>query len=137
MSDLVHRLAPSSPRVRIVLTGALLVASIVGVISTAMAGSTPAIVLAVLFTLGTAGLAASLGSGLAEQAAAAPDDANPAASAPSTAEQEPDPIGTLQQRYAAGELTDSEFEARMDRLLESGARPEERSGRERERVVER
>ncbi|ELZ87339.1 hypothetical protein C453_03274 [Haloferax elongans ATCC BAA-1513] len=30
-----------------------------------------------------------------------------------------DPIDTLQQRYAAGELTDEEFERRLDRLLES------------------
>lgn len=137
MSDLVHRVAPSSPRVRMILTGALLVASMVGVLSTAMAGSTPVIVLAVLFTVAAAGLAVSLGSGLAEQAAAAPGAANPAASAPSTPEREPEPIETLQQRYAAGELTDAEFEARMDRLLESGARPEGEGAREREPAVER
>lgn len=141
MSDLVHRVAPSSPRARLILSGALLVASMIGVISTAMAGSTPAIVLAVLFTLTTAGLAVSLGSGLVEQAEAAPDDANPAVSEPSTAEPVADPITTLQQRYAAGELSDAAFEERMDRLLESGARADEGGSsdpdRDRERAFER
>lgn len=116
-----------------VLTGALLVASMIGVLSTTMAGSTPAIVLAVLFTVAAAGLAVSLGSGLVEQAAAAPDDENPAASGSSASTAASDPIATLQQRYAAGELTDAEFEERMDRLLESGARTDEGRGSDRER----
>lgn len=137
MSDLVHRVSPSSARARMVLTGALLVASMIGVLSTTIAGSTPAIVLAVLFTVTAAGLAVSLGSGLVEQAAAAPAGANPAASVPSAPESAADPIATLQQRYAAGELTDAEFEERMDRLLESGERTDEERGSDRERAYER
>ena len=137
MSDLVHRVAPSSARARLILAGALLVVSIVGVLATAMAGSTPAIVLAVLFTLTTAGLAVSLGSGLVEQAEAAPTDANPAASEPSTATGAADPITTLQQRYAAGELSDAAFEERMDRLLESGARGDEGPSSDHKREQER
>ncbi len=101
------------------LTGALLVAAMIGVLSTTMAGSTAAIVLAVLFTVATAGLAVSLGRGLVEQADAAPEEANPAASEPSAVEETADPITTLQQRYAEGELTDEEFERRMERLMES------------------
>ncbi|WP_053946792.1 SHOCT domain-containing protein [Halolamina sediminis] len=119
MSDLVHRVAPSSARARMFLTGALLVAAMIGVLSTTMAGSTAAIVLAVLFTVATAGLAVSLGRGLVEQADAAPEEANPAASEPSAVEETADPITTLQQRYAEGELTDEEFERRMERLMES------------------
>ncbi|MFW5939634.1 MAG: SHOCT domain-containing protein [Halolamina sp.] len=105
-----------------VLTGLLLVAAMVGVFATSMAGSTPAVALAVLFTVGAAGLAVSLGSGLVEQADAAPTDANPAASEPSTPEPVDDPVSTLQQRYAEGELIDTEFEEGMDRLLDSDAR---------------
>ncbi|SEQ32445.1 SHOCT domain-containing protein [Natrinema salaciae] len=33
-----------------------------------------------------------------------------------------DPVTTLQERYAAGELSEAEFEARLDRLIESNER---------------
>ena len=137
MSDPVHRVAPSSARARMILTAALLVAAMIGVLSTSMAGSTPAIVLAVLFTVATAGLAVSLGRGLVGQADAAPREANPAASEPSSVEETADPVTTLKQRYAEGELTDAEFEERMDRLLDSDGRSStaraERTELERER----
>ena len=122
------------------LTGLLLVAAMVGVVSTSMAGSTVAITIAVLFTVATAGLAVSLGSGLVEQAKAAPREANPAASEPSPPEATADPVATLKQRYAEGELTDEEFERRMERLMESDARADDRgggNGREREPAFER
>lgn len=35
-----------------------------------------------------------------------------------------DPVTELQRRYAAGELTESEFEAKLDRLVESNERAE-------------
>jgi hypothetical protein len=128
MSELVHRFVPSNARIGMFLTGLLLVAAMIGVVSTSMAGSTVAITIAVLFTVGTAGLAVSLGSGLAEQAEAAPREANPAASEPSAPEATADPVATLKQRYAEGELTDEEFERRMERLVESDAPGDDRSG---------
>lgn len=38
---------------------------------------------------------------------------------------EADPLATLQERYAAGELTEAEFERRLDRLLDSDRRAED------------
>ena len=35
-----------------------------------------------------------------------------------------DPVTALQERYAAGELSEAEFEAKLDRLLESNERAE-------------
>lgn len=35
---------------------------------------------------------------------------------------ETDPVTTLQERYAAGELSEAEFEAKLDRLIESNER---------------
>lgn len=35
-----------------------------------------------------------------------------------------DPVTTLQERYAAGELTEAEFEARLETLIESNERAE-------------
>ncbi|MCH7662018.1 MAG: SHOCT domain-containing protein [Euryarchaeota archaeon] len=40
---------------------------------------------------------------------------------------ESDPVTRLQERYAAGELTESEFEAKLDHLLDANERAE-RSG---------
>jgi uncharacterized membrane protein len=37
---------------------------------------------------------------------------------------EPDPLDRLKQRYANDELSDAEFEARLDRLLEADRRAE-------------
>jgi uncharacterized membrane protein len=53
-----------------------------------------------------------------------------------------DPLATLQERYAAGELSEAEFEARLDKLLESDQRAEdaddlESAALERDAVFER
>lgn len=37
----------------------------------------------------------------------------------STEDEDADPVATLQERYANGEITSEEFESRMDRILES------------------
>ncbi|WP_440769158.1 SHOCT domain-containing protein [Natronorubrum sp. DTA28] len=47
------------------------------------------------------------------------DDAAVADSAP-----ERDPVTKLQERYAAGELSDEEFEAKLDRLIDSNEQAE-------------
>lgn len=46
---------------------------------------------------------------------------------------EPDPITKLQERYAAGELSESEFEAALDRLIDANERAE-RAGVETEEL---
>lgn len=38
---------------------------------------------------------------------------------------QPDPLETLKDRYAAGELSDAEFERRLDRLLDTEGREEQ------------
>jgi uncharacterized membrane protein len=53
-----------------------------------------------------------------------------------------DPLATLQERYAAGELSEAEFERRLDKLLESDQRAEdaddlESAALERDAVFER
>ncbi|MBP1988384.1 SHOCT domain-containing protein [Halolamina salifodinae] len=124
MYELVHRYAPSSVRVRTVLAALLSVVAVLGAVGTSIAGTPPSAVLAVLVAVGAAALAVTLGNGLVKQAEAAPREANPARRRRTTeAEADTAPVETLQQRYAEGELTDEEFEERMDRLLDSGARP--------------
>jgi len=59
---------------------------------------------------------------------------------------EPDPLATLRERYATGEIDEAEFERRLDRLLETeelddrvdagGARRGSRDRRERETELE-
>lgn len=44
-----------------------------------------------------------------------------------------DPVTTLQERYAAGELTEAEFEDRLDRLIEANERAD-RAGIETEEL---
>lgn len=39
-----------------------------------------------------------------------------------TTDAETDPVTTLQERYAAGELSEAEFEAKLERLIESNER---------------
>lgn len=57
-------------------------------------------------------------------------------SAEDTAERlERDPLSVLRERYARGELTDEEFERRLDRLLETEGDTDELT--EGERVAER
>lgn len=137
MSDPVHRAAPESARGRGLLT---LLSSSVAVVCFAAVFFIHGPIVPVLVGLGavTIVVALVLGRGLTTQAAAAPEEANPAISRRRPVDDAPDPIATLQQRYAEGELTDSAFEERMDRLLESGAERESDSGRNRrERAFER
>ncbi len=50
----------------------------------------------------------------------------PADGSPPSAERSTnDPVTELQERYAAGELTDAEFEAKLDRLLAANRRAED------------
>ncbi|GAB7095887.1 hypothetical protein JCM30237_30410 [Halolamina litorea] len=138
MYELVHRIAPASVRTRAVLAALLSAVAVLGAFGTAMAGSPAAAIIAVLVTVGAAALAVTLGYGVVNQAEAAPDEANPTWQ-PSTPEREADadPIETLQQRYAEGEISDEEFEARMDRLLDSGAQSSRPAESKREPAFER
>lgn len=130
MYDLLHRYAPRSPAGRTAL--AILATSIA--VPTTIQGfweltrDVPAappylLVGAVLFAI-----AGCLTVGVVRQANAAPDSAPPAdrSSPTRAAEDEPedrreDPIETLRDRYAAGELADDEFQRRLARLLETEA----------------
>ncbi len=58
------------------------------------------------------------------------DEATDSESSASAAESEAtaadtDPVTTLQERYAAGKLSDAEFEAKLDRLLEADERADD------------
>ncbi|WP_122091229.1 SHOCT domain-containing protein [Halalkalicoccus subterraneus] len=52
-------------------------------------------------------------------------------------EPEPDPITKLQARYAAGELSEAEFEAALDRLIDANERAERAGVETRELSIER
>lgn len=138
MFGLVHRYAPESVRAR---GGLTLLFSSVALVCLGIAFVTHG--LTVPLTVGVGGaalaLAFTLGLGLAKQAEAAPEAANPAWTPEREVDTDADPVQTLQQRYAEGEVDDEEFERRMDRLLESGTHRSEPVG-EREasdRTVER
>ncbi|KTG10259.1 hypothetical protein AUR64_11800 [Haloprofundus marisrubri] len=45
-----------------------------------------------------------------------------------------DPVETLKRRYASGELTEAEFERRLERIMDDGGRRERSDERERERL---
>jgi hypothetical protein len=142
MNSLLHRFAPERARSRMLLTTALVGPTVIGALSTPISGSPSAIVVAVLATVAAAGLAVSLGAGLVQQAEAAPQEATPTAQETPTAKPETDPIATLQQRDAVGELSDAEFEQGLDCVLESAVgQTEPASGhddkRSRDRAVER
>lgn len=55
----------------------------------------------------------------------------------SSDEPESDPITKLQARYAAGELSESEFEAALDRLIEANERAERAGVETQELSIER
>jgi len=128
MSDPVHRAAPESARGRGLLT--LLSSSVAAVCFGAVLFLHGTIVPFLVAVGGIAVVIAFvLGYGLTRQAAAAPEEANPAARR-SRPDDETDPVTTLQQRYAEGELTDEEFERRMERLMESDRGVDEKEERE-------
>jgi hypothetical protein len=140
MRELVHRHAPDSATTRVLL--ALLATAVLapfagwGLVGLAYGIRIP--VSFALFAAGGAGVyvAYLLARGVADQAEAAPTDANPVRrarraaldatgsgpGAESEPESDPDPVALLQERYARGEVGDEEFERRMDRLLESDER---------------
>ncbi len=139
MYELVHRAVPESTRLRAALS---LVFGLAAAVCLALVFVTTGLVVPLSAGVGllVTALSLTLAVGLVNQAEAAPDDANPAWRPPVSAESDADPIGTLKQRYAEGELTDEEFERRMERLMESDARTDDRSGgdeREREPAFER
>lgn len=122
MYELVHRYAPETPAGR---TAVAVLLSLLGV---------PSLVLGLIGLGGNIGrglvflalgvlltvTAAQLTWGVIRQASAAPE-ANPATER-ETEKVDGDPIERLRQRYAAGELTDEEFDQRLDRLVETEER---------------
>lgn len=115
----LHDHVPESPRSRLALaltTVAVGAPFAVWGLIAVLSGAGPVLIVWTVLLLGGAMAAAGvrLGLGLAEQAAAAPRAANPAAS-PDT----DDPVQRLRDRYAAGEVSDEEFERRMERLVET------------------
>lgn len=65
-------------------------------------------------------------------------DAIPGESSSKTADEtERDPLSVLRKRYARGELTDGEFERRLDRLLETEPDNSARERVDREPIAER
>ncbi|RKD88097.1 SHOCT domain-containing protein [Halopiger aswanensis] len=164
MYDLLHRYAPRSPAGRTVV--AIVAASIavpttiqgVWELTRDVPAAPPYLLLgAVLFAI-----AGCLTVGVVREANAAPDSASPAdrrsVARAADADTVPggrggrgnhgnrpaDPIETLRQRYAAGELGDDEFERRLERLVETegtrgiGSETEStgRPGAEPDRVLE-
>jgi uncharacterized membrane protein len=137
--ELVHRAVPKSTRLRAALSHLFGLGAATCLALIFVTGGLVVLMSAGVGLLFTA-LSLTLAAGLVEQAEAAPDDANPAWRPPVSAESDADPIETLKQRYAEGELTDEEFERRMERLMESDARTDERGGEdehEREPAFER
>lgn len=122
----LHDYVPESPRARLAVT---LLAVGVGFpiagwgLVGLLFGAGPLGIVSLMILSGGLATAAGVrvGQGLAEQAAAAPRSANPAVSADAD-----DPVERLRERYADGEITDEEFERRMERLVET----EDRRSRE-------
>jgi putative membrane protein len=129
MKDLVHRHAPVGARPRAALT---LLATLLGVPTllwglvglTAVPGNPAVFGLVVAGGLLTA-VAVQLTRGLVGEAQAAPREANPVMQSHRGTEESPigagGPVDTLQARYARGEVSDEEFDRRMERLLEAEA----------------
>ncbi|MFB6223722.1 MAG: SHOCT domain-containing protein [Haloarcula sp.] len=105
------------PRWKLVATIAILSTGIAMLAGAAGLGSTIAPVSIILgwFILGP--LVALLGSAL--PMIESPDTDVEGSSQTVQTNMETDPVDQLRERYARGELTDSEFERRLDRLLET------------------
>lgn len=90
-------------------------ADVVIILVLLLAGPVYAVLVTALFVLSTVLLWYLMGRESDERAReAATDDTEEAT--------ERDPVSVLQERYAAGELTESEFEARLEHLIESNER---------------
>lgn len=121
MFETVHRFAPESTRTRAWTT---LLLGVVAALCLALIFISHGTTVPLLVAAGgiAAALALTLGVGLTKQAEAAPETANPAWKAARTAESDTSAVETLQRRYAEGDVGDTEFERRMDALLESDVR---------------
>lgn len=147
MKERIHRYAPEAPFSRLLLALVLLVGgslvTLLGVfpLLVVLTGGLVEIwslALVLLLVPGVRGLQAAyhLARGVADQAAAAPAEANPARVSRNDDADADDPVRLLQKRYAQGEIDEETFEARMERLLESDRRASGGSGRERDKVLE-
>lgn len=147
MKERIHRYAPEAPFSRlllalVVLAGALPLAFLglfpLLVVSTGGVVEIWSLLLVLLLVPGVRGLQAAyhLARGVADQAEAAPESANPVRARRSDDADADDPVRLLQERYARGEIDEATFEARMERLLESDRRASGGGGRERETALE-
>ncbi len=147
MKERIHRYAPEAPFSRLLLALAVLA----GALPLTFLGLFPLLVflagrlanvvslaLVLLLVPGVRGLQAAyyLARGVADQAEAAPESANPARARRSDDADADDPVRLLQERYARGEIDEATFEARMERLLDSDRRASGGGGRERETALE-
>ncbi|ELY86023.1 SHOCT domain-containing protein [Natrinema altunense] len=135
MYDLVHRYAPASPVGRTLVA---IIASVIGVPTLVLgllglADNAAAGLLFLLMGVVTLTVAGQLTRGVVRQAASAGPEASPHETG-TPDESDERPVETLRRRYAAGEISDDEFERRLDRLLETER--QSRSADERERLVE-
>ncbi|ARS88354.1 SHOCT domain-containing protein [Natrarchaeobaculum aegyptiacum] len=93
-------------------------ADVVIILVLLLAGPVYAVLVTALFVLSTVLLWYLMGRESSERAS----------EAPATEHEETDsvdPVTTLQERYAAGELTESEFEERLEMLIESNERADD------------
>ncbi|NLV07634.1 hypothetical protein GOC83_15985 [Haloarcula rubripromontorii] len=107
------------PRWKLVATIAILSLGIAMLGGVAGLGNVIAPVSIILGWVILAPLVALLGSKLPMIESPADETAQDEADAPNATEPTVDPVDHLRERYARGELTDSEFERRLDRLLET------------------
>jgi putative membrane protein len=135
MKDPVHRNAPVETRSRALVALLTAVPGIPlflwGLVGLSAVPGRPAVF--VLLLVG--GLLSAVGlqllRGILAEAEAAPRDANPVLAAQRRAEVDPaqdDPVAVLQDQFARGELSQEEFDRRMERLLESDRERAEATG---------
>jgi hypothetical protein len=138
----VHRYAPIETRKRAIV--ALLLGApglgvfLWGVVGLFAVPGNPIVFLMMLVGGLLSVVSAQLARGILGEAEAAPRDANPVLASHRRAEDEAvetdDPVAVLQNRFARGEMSEEEFDRRMERLLESDR---EREVGEADRELER
>ena len=107
------------PRWKLVATIAVLSTGLAMLAGAAGFGGSIAPVSIILGWFILAPLVALLGSKLPMIESPEDETAQDETDAPNATEPTVDPVDHLRERYARGELTDSEFERRLDRLLET------------------